>query len=952
MKKIVRNLSLLAAVALTTLGIASCNQGGTTGSLSNGTSASANTGTSTPGSTVKPTNTEASNPTASTDDSDKITYKIKAESISGKALKDLEIMVNGESQYTNASGYATFKFKGDVYKVTVGELEGYTLETDDDIFVDPTGVEETVIKFVPHLITADEAEAPSNIVYEQGDVMYDLSFEGYDYTTQKGVSTNYDNPLAYNTSLSEILNDGQTELVILNFWYADCTWCKREFPFMINAYNLTNSDESYVYQDKVKIITVNTGVDDDDSIKQFAKDYGFTFPAIKSSEICNMFNVTVAPTSVFIDRYGLVGMIEKGAITDIDKWTGVFDEYLGEDYTPEYSDPSNGEYAEAQGSMKDSLEYANAISGDGIDAEYYIDETRKDLDKCWPWLINQDANGRNYIYPSNHHVNLSYSVIYAKFNMPANKILAFDYYSDCESGDILGVFINGKVFTQISGNEKKWKTQYIYATQNTEETVELRFFYHKDRSSSAGEDMVKISNIRIVEESEMTNSLFVIRDAAYGEIDKVNGEGWTNYITDEGDRNIYYNNADGYYHVDSINGPLLLASLLDRDTKFANKSIAEYLSEYSGVANSPFIVNGINYTNIITTYATYATNSLFTIWDMGTSGLVPVTQELREALEAITKSLGETENGYENQWLELCVFIDQYGTNGKDMIGDPIKGIAPFSAYESQEGEDNTVNFLYPVVPRGMYSKFVPTKSGVYRIYSIGNESIEFFFSGGTGSRGIYRDNYKLLTETNSENNAIEYRYYEAGKTYYILPAFSDVDGTGEIKFGIKYIGESATLLAQASEGAFTTDSNNMDTDHIISVANVNVAIDDVTGYYYVQGKPGSYIYADFKYVTGIFSMQSLDQIIASGGFNFTKTNEDGTTTGQDMTERAKYYSSLQETDPNSIYYGTVRVNLELMDLLQRLMDKYTFTKANGDSIDGSWLKLCYYEVDLIDSNK
>lgn len=946
MKKIIKNLSLFATMAVATIGIVSCNNGGTTNN-SNKTDAPTNTGTATskPSTTFNPTNTDSAASKPSTkDDSNLVTYKIRTVSISGKSLKDVEITVNGESEYTDINGYATFKFEKSLYSVTAGDLEGYTLESDEDIFVDPEGTDETVIKYVPHLITKDEAEAPSDITYEQGDVMYDLTFSGYDYTSSNGLAPNYKNPTAYNSSLSEILNDGETELVILNFWYADCTWCKREFPYMIDAYNAKNTDGSYTYKDKVKIITVNTGADEDSVIKRFAEEYSFVFPAIKDTALCTMFNVTAAPTSVFIDRYGLVGMIEKGAITSIDKWYGVFDEYIGDNYEPSYTDPSNEEYADAQGSMEDSVKYNDAVSGDGFNAEYYIDENRNDLNKCWPWLISEDTTGRKYIYPSNHHVNLSYSIIYAKFNMPANKILAFDYYSDCEDGDILGVFINGKVFYQISGNEKKWKTQYIYATQNSSEEVELRFFYHKDKSSSIGEDMVKISNIRIVEESSMTNSLFVIRDAAYGEIDKFNG-GWTNYITDEGDRGIFFNDKDGYYHVDSINGPLLLASLLDKNTKFANKSIAEYLAEFSGnTTDNPFIVDGIDYSNIITTYATYATNSLFTIWDVGTNGLVPVTQDLREALEAITKSLGDTKDGYENQWLELCVFIDQYGTKGKDLIGDPIKGIAPFSAYEAKVGEDNTVNFLYPVVPRGMYSKFVPTQSGVYKIYSIGDDSIEFFFNGGSGSKGIFRDNFQLLTETKSENAVIEYRYYEAGKTYYILPAFSDVDGTGEIKFGIKYVGENATLLAQASEGAFTTDSDHVDTDHIISVANVEVAIDG-ENYYYVKGNPGSYIYADFKYVTGIFSNQSLDQIIAAGGFDFSKDEGNGTT-GEDMTALAQYYSGLQNTDPNSIYYGTVKVDATLMNLLQKLMDKYTFA-----NVSGSWLKLCYYEVQLFASN-
>ena len=185
MKKIIKNLSLFATMAVATIGIVSCNNGGTTNN-SNKTDAPTNTGTATskPSTTFNPTNTDSAASKPSTkDDSNLVTYKIRTVSISGKSLKDVEITVNGESEYTDINGYATFKFEKSLYSVTAGDLEGYTLESDEDIFVDPEGTDETVIKYVPHLITKDEAEAPSDITYEQGDVMYDLTFSGYDYTS-------------------------------------------------------------------------------------------------------------------------------------------------------------------------------------------------------------------------------------------------------------------------------------------------------------------------------------------------------------------------------------------------------------------------------------------------------------------------------------------------------------------------------------------------------------------------------------------------------------------------------------------------------------------------------------------------------------------------------------------------------------------------------------------------
>jgi len=58
---------------------------------------------------------------------------------------------------------------------------------------------------------------------------------------------------------------------------------------------------------------------------------------------------------------------------------------------------------------------------------------------------------------------------------------------------------------------------------------------------------------------------------------------------------------------------------------------------------------------------------------------------------------------------------------------------------------------------------------------------------------------------------------------------------------------------------------------------------------------------------------------------------------GKDMTAKIKKYVSKMEKGPAE-RKGCVVVDKELAELLQMLMEKYTF-----ENVDNAWLKVCYY---------
>lgn len=123
--------------------------------------------------------------------------------------------------------------------------------------------------------------------------------------------------------LSEIL--AEKELVVLNFWFADCPWCVKEFPVLELAYSR--------YREDVEVLAL-TPYDSKTTAAAFAEDRSLSFPVATCYEsFAQAFGVNGYPTSVFIDREGRVSLIHAGAITNAEVFSAAFEAYTAEDYT-------------------------------------------------------------------------------------------------------------------------------------------------------------------------------------------------------------------------------------------------------------------------------------------------------------------------------------------------------------------------------------------------------------------------------------------------------------------------------------------------------------------------------------------------------------------------------------------------------------------------------------------
>lgn len=151
-------------------------------------------------------------------------------------------------------------------------------------------------------------EEIDGVTFQTGDVFADMSVTTPEGTTYK---------------ISEILKEKKA--VVINFWFINCGPCEMEFPYMQEAYE--------EYQDDIEILALNPCDGTDEKVADYKKAHELTFPmAVIDEKWEAYFALTGYPTTVVIDRNGIVSFKHTGMITDTEEFRKLFEFYTAKNY--------------------------------------------------------------------------------------------------------------------------------------------------------------------------------------------------------------------------------------------------------------------------------------------------------------------------------------------------------------------------------------------------------------------------------------------------------------------------------------------------------------------------------------------------------------------------------------------------------------------------------------------
>ena len=142
-----------------------------------------------------------------------------------------------------------------------------------------------------------------------GDIMFDFRFTDTDGNEYQ---------------LSELLKTKKA--VVLNFWYTNCGPCKSEFPFLQQAYEK--------YADDLTLLAMDPVADDDAvAVAAFKAQNKLNIPMGTCDPNWEKAMQLVGyPTTVVIDRTGMVTFMHTGMITDAATFETIFAYYTADDY--------------------------------------------------------------------------------------------------------------------------------------------------------------------------------------------------------------------------------------------------------------------------------------------------------------------------------------------------------------------------------------------------------------------------------------------------------------------------------------------------------------------------------------------------------------------------------------------------------------------------------------------
>jgi len=314
--------------------------------------------------------------------------------------------------------------------------------------------------------------AQAQTIYRLGD-----SVEDFTVVTHDGTSL----------TLSQILQE--KEAVLINLWATWCPPCRAEFPHMQQAYEK--------YQDRIEILALSVEANDtDEALAAFAQELGLTFPVGRdTANLGYRFQASAIPTSVMVDRFGRVGFIQAGALTDPESFERLFDAFLGESYTETLLlQTIPAKRPDVAPETQQALAYA---LGEGF--TFSPDEYAY----AWPMTV-LEFEERSSAASTNAGQAASQAVLHADFTANAEGALAITFKTSTYPAlDALTFALDGVQVKAFSG-EHDWMTWAIPVSAGDHR---LTIRYEKNAGVAGGMDRVLVDSLTLLTGAEAQAAL-------------------------------------------------------------------------------------------------------------------------------------------------------------------------------------------------------------------------------------------------------------------------------------------------------------------------------------------------------------------------------------------------------------------------------------------------------------
>lgn len=336
--------------------------------------------------------------------------------------------------------------------------------------VAPTQIQETA---------APETTAPPTVsagYYQVGDRMEDFTVTTYD---------------GREVSLYQILEE--KDMVLLNLWATWCGPCSYEFPAMQQAYEQ--------YQDKVEILALSIEpTDSDEVLADYVQERGMSFAVARDTVgMESRFYVGGIPTSVVVDRFGTICLIETGAVTDPAVFTGLFEHYTAEDYTQSLFLPSmHAQKPDVQ--PADPAALNEALNGEGGTLVF----TNSSNEFHWPMLVEQ-KDGRTVAVASNSESLYSKAVLETQVDVKAGDVLVMEFKLENNmDSNLMSVEVDGNAVKKCA-IDRDWGTYaYSFAEAGSHQ---VRVCFDIDWVDADNPSNLWIDSIRVVSGDEAARAL-------------------------------------------------------------------------------------------------------------------------------------------------------------------------------------------------------------------------------------------------------------------------------------------------------------------------------------------------------------------------------------------------------------------------------------------------------------